>query len=1439
MANKKPKIESLEHGIQNLIEVLSNPPLDDAFSVRKYQAVKLIAFAQYYLECIKAGARLIYTFELATGTGKTVMFSLIPILTKGKSLIVVPKALLIKQTIDKIKWLSKDQIKEIDATDTIKLDNRKAIEDHKILITTYAYLSRNVEKVKSKTYHFDLFKHVIFDESHYLDGPQITDCFQFIANNYDCLITKWSATPGLDKRIDEDLTIPKRKEQAAEPLTIPQAIDLGANVPVMIAVVIPDTTAKIQVQVGDGDINQNEFSKAINKPEFNYGIVSLYMNGIDNLSVPFRGDQGVVFCAGVNHAIDVAKAFNGVDIEAVDPNNTLRNNYRKNVIFQNLQLKFAEEFKKENITQYQDIPEDCFTIHKEFIESISIPPFKTAAAIYAPKSSKDRASSSRDYDLTHEESDKILEQYKLGGILLLTGAEILVEGFDYSEVSLVMRVSETLSWKKMVQCAGRGERLSNKNPNKVLRVLDWAWPKQNKKRLNVKYFYQLFDGFAMHYGIEKIDTMAYKRHYWDMMGISEKDESFAPIVFDDKAYATMRMVWETKENNENSTKEQNLLAEMILANKQALIMNKAKSKPEKAPKIEVIYETPESIKVALQKVEEINKKLTAIIEKNASIMDADLEEDEDIMPLDSSSSNNSSSSSNALSAQAPENTMVHSTLNLNQKVIFSGEIQKLKEIINDLNELISPDKDIQDQNKIKRISGTDKVNNKTDTKNSKKDTSEAPNSLSKQLQKLLQAQESMMGKLSQSFISHLELSLQDELKNTIEELNVAISLLKEEITTELSVSFKKKKLKTSLHNIGIDSKENKSNLKSEYQLQQEQDKDRLEKHVGEIGIDNFNLPFFIMTRKLYNEIQSETEESDVEKLKKYFALEKPEIIEIFLKKYRTSPHLIFKKFPLPTDKDTNTFNEFNLFELYSSPKLQDLLHCKVNSLYLKSVSLLLKFINSFITLDILKTNVKDEELIEIFTQILNRVGSKKRRKFAYYSYNTLFILLDILIALEEKELYLKVEKLLERESVTIVKEAILLYLNLKAPSTNHNPLFEGDNNILSLRTANFGKSLFELMARAGHATMLLNMIKKFTPEIILLEKKYLSYFRFKTNKSSLLDELLLFADNHTRITNFKIIERILYELKSIVSSENDIEAAIKLVQEKFYTRFYPDPYFIIKNCNAAIKSKEEIPADFHHMKNKILTNEVLREMLLSNLATDYVERYYHSNPYPTNQAQKNEGNILNYTTEYNKKFSNVFSLLGLREYLKSKPFSLSNKNVDFYTWFQTQITIQPHDAHTNLEKRVPKIEFLKLLNNEYFEYVTIQLVDLPDESSSSQCPNKFNIIDNMNEIFVNNIELVDNVLANLNDGQTERFHAYSKEGMEAQSEENSNDEMEEDSSDDDTFNNSSHSATPKYTSLMWAYRATPPDSSNLQNSYRQPASSHDMTSDSRTNLQHG
>lgn len=462
--------EMLTIGTQNLQSYVQTVEKEGyaAHHLRQYQFRCIKEYAQFRVDLLnKEKTNPKAVFECATGSGKTYIFTRIALITKEPTLIIVPRDILLTQSKESIeqdaKLLNidvKNQITFLQAKHHKKgltTASCKAIRaKYRILLTTYQTMILHHDKLDWKHLH------VVCDEAHHALSERWQQLITNKLNQPDTLMSFFTATPiGLKKyssESDENTKIPLaascyelagyyvKSENPISGLSIQQAIDDEVNCPVVTAIIQATHIAQDELSLlkkNGSHISQEKAAKLVDKEEYNKMTVEIYCNGKDPQNQkPFRGEQGVVFCAGINHAKHVAEEFNKIAIEVIDPDSSLRNAYIQ---------RYTEVHGAIDSEKTQELREA----------------FCIAKAIHSD-------------NLDNKECQEILTQYKLGGILILTGADKLTEGFDHRATSIIFNMRPTNSHIVSKQRSGRGLRKDPNHPHKICYIFDFDWklPKQ-------------------------------------------------------------------------------------------------------------------------------------------------------------------------------------------------------------------------------------------------------------------------------------------------------------------------------------------------------------------------------------------------------------------------------------------------------------------------------------------------------------------------------------------------------------------------------------------------------------------------------------------------------------------------------------------------------------------------------------------------------------------------------------------------------------------------------------------------------------------------------------------------------------------------------------------------------------------------------------------------
>jgi ribonuclease E len=237
-----------------------------------------------------------FWFEHATGSGKTVAaVGFVEASRTGGVLILTHRRNLVDQFIGEISDRGYR-----DRLSPALLDGR----DHPygpVTVETYQWFVRNAGRIS------DVYSIVICDEAHTALGEKTSAC---IRAWHGPVFIGMTATGALIARHVADL-FPTQTSR----FDLAQAARRGVIAPLRCIRIPPGpgvrTIAKVPLRRGevDQDFDQEELAKLLDQAPFNVAVADLYRSR-------FRKVPGVLYCAGVRHAGNVAKAFQEAGINA-------------------------------------------------------------------------------------------------------------------------------------------------------------------------------------------------------------------------------------------------------------------------------------------------------------------------------------------------------------------------------------------------------------------------------------------------------------------------------------------------------------------------------------------------------------------------------------------------------------------------------------------------------------------------------------------------------------------------------------------------------------------------------------------------------------------------------------------------------------------------------------------------------------------------------------------------------------------------------------------------------------------------------------------------------------------------------------------------------------------------------------------------------------------
>ena len=474
---------------------------------------------QQYLQTRHANQHA--AFVMSTGSGKTAVFVNVAALTNDRVIVEVPRDNLVAQTIEAFKEFTPD-IKVAQAYFNGDKTNINSTQIQ-VLVITYQLLQLHDHKVD-----WSKVKALYLDEAHNSLSAKRTAIVE-AAKAANVKICTFTATPTLDLKRDDDDEghedvyslcgfASDGSDCPITRFTIRDAIQAGANVPVVMHHVMPinfdDDVIKFK---STRSISENEAARIMDNPKCNKILCDLYLNGADPVSNrPYRGQKGVIFCSGIAHAKHVESMFDeailsSYQLTAEDQEKITEQYYRME---EKAYVKQNRKAKNKNVPPYQrgqhwvteeqkskymelakakcrrrlalDLIDPHGVLRKRYADNVAADfkkregsdlskedwqqaydSFRIVKAVYSPSANADID------NLSDKKCEKILKKYRLGGYLLLAGADKLTEGFDDPEVNFIAFLRPTSSERVMTQGSGRGLRVNPADNDKVCSIFQF------------------------------------------------------------------------------------------------------------------------------------------------------------------------------------------------------------------------------------------------------------------------------------------------------------------------------------------------------------------------------------------------------------------------------------------------------------------------------------------------------------------------------------------------------------------------------------------------------------------------------------------------------------------------------------------------------------------------------------------------------------------------------------------------------------------------------------------------------------------------------------------------------------------------------------------------------------------------------------------------------
>ncbi|MBZ9622868.1 DEAD/DEAH box helicase [Clostridium sp. FP2] len=272
-----------------------------------------ITLRPYQLECVDAINKLPLgergLVVLPTASGKTQIFSNVVANNEGRSLIIVPS--------DELKCQARDKLLNLDPTLDIGLIQANVNEvSNKICIATRQSLSHKKSTRIERMLEHGNFTKIIIDEVHNATGQ-----IDKILSQMDCSKAKviaFTATPWskdlssvFSNRIyTRDILTMIEEKYLCEPKVIQ----------------VSTKTSLAGVKTVAGEFNQRQLELCVDNSERNDLIVKAYKK------IAIDRKYTVVYCAGIEHSVNLAAEFqrNGISCGSID--STLSREERTNII---------------------------------------------------------------------------------------------------------------------------------------------------------------------------------------------------------------------------------------------------------------------------------------------------------------------------------------------------------------------------------------------------------------------------------------------------------------------------------------------------------------------------------------------------------------------------------------------------------------------------------------------------------------------------------------------------------------------------------------------------------------------------------------------------------------------------------------------------------------------------------------------------------------------------------------------------------------------------------------------------------------------------------------------------------------------------------------------------------------------------------------------------
>lgn len=258
--------------------------------LRPYQQEALESIENFYAKGVNK-----QLVVLPTGAGKTVIFTHLPKQLNNAlpMLILAHREELLVQAKEKLSWSNPELTVEIE-----QAENHAGYVD--VVVASVPTLGREASERITK-FPKDYFKTIVIDEAHHAAAPTYRRILDYFSNPFTLGVT---ATP----QRSDNTRLTDVFDEIVYYKTIVDLIQEGW-LSRLVGYRIKTDTDISEVQTREGDYIASQLEDTINTPQRNALIVASYMEICST-------SKAIAFCAGVEHAHDLASSFTSANIAA-------------------------------------------------------------------------------------------------------------------------------------------------------------------------------------------------------------------------------------------------------------------------------------------------------------------------------------------------------------------------------------------------------------------------------------------------------------------------------------------------------------------------------------------------------------------------------------------------------------------------------------------------------------------------------------------------------------------------------------------------------------------------------------------------------------------------------------------------------------------------------------------------------------------------------------------------------------------------------------------------------------------------------------------------------------------------------------------------------------------------------------------------------------------